>query len=148
MAQLTPLDLFAVSKGIRSRISASAVVICPLCSEALTGDMMVKEHERARQDRGAFRCHSCGRSFSCSEDLRRHSRSTGHLIPVTFRLAATDFLLSQAAAQPTTGDDTAVDASCAGDWEIVQAVGFVRIADEEEPVEIWRDVQRRGDSSS
>jgi hypothetical protein len=99
------------------------VVICSLCSETLTGDMKVREHERARHDRGAFRCPSCDRSFSCSEDLRRHSRSTGHLIPVTFRLAASDFLPSQAVAQSMTGDDSADDASCAGDWEMVQAGG-------------------------
>jgi hypothetical protein len=123
MDQLTPPELFAVTKGCRSRISGSAVVICSLCSETLTGDMMVREHERARHDRGAFRCPSCDRSFSCSEDLRRHSRSTGHLIPVTFRLAASDFLPSQAVAQPMTGDDSADDASCAGDWEMVQAGG-------------------------
>ena len=85
-----------------------------MCSETLTGDRMVREHERARRDRGAFRCPSCGKSFSCSEDLRRHSRSTGHFIPVTFRL--------EAAAQPTTVcDDSADHASSAGDWEILQA---------------------------
>ena len=114
--------MFVVPKGGRSRISASAEVICPLCSERLTGDRMVREHERARRDRGAFRC-PCGKSSSCSEDLRRHSRSTGHFIPDTFRLAATDFTPAQAAAQPTTGDDSADDASSAGDWEIVMQAG-------------------------
>ena len=121
MAQLTPPELFAVTKGCRSRISASAEIICPLCSEKLTGGRMVREHERDREDRGACRCTSCGKSSSCSEDLRRHSRSTGHFIPVTFRLAATDFMPAQAAAQPTTGDDSADHASSAGDREIVQA---------------------------
>jgi hypothetical protein len=52
---------------------------------------MVRQHERATQDCGAFRYPSCGKSFSCIDDLRRHPRSTGHFIPVTFRLAATDF---------------------------------------------------------
>ena len=124
MAQLTPPDLFAVTKGCRSRISSSAEVICPLCSETLTGDRMVREHERARQDRCAFRCPSCRKSFACSEDLRRHSCSTGYSTPVTCRLAATDSTPAEAAAQPTTSSDAADDVSSAGDWEIVQAGGL------------------------
>jgi hypothetical protein len=82
---------------------------------------MVRQHERATQDCGAFRYPSCGKRFLCIDDLRRHPRSTGHFIPVTFRLAATDFTPAQAAAQPTTGDDSADHASSADDWEIVQA---------------------------
>ena len=34
---------------------------------------------------GAFQC-SCGKACSCSEDLRRHSRSTGHRIHRRFQL--------------------------------------------------------------
>ena len=121
MAQLTPPGLFAVPRGSRSRISASAAVRCSLCPAELTGDKMVRQLEQSEHSRDAFRCASCGKAFACSEDLRRHSRSTGHFIPVTFRLTATDFTPAQAAAQPTTGDDSADLASSAGDWEIVQA---------------------------
>ena len=117
MAQLTPPELFAVPRGSRSRISASAEMRCSLCTAVLTGDKMVRQHEQSGHSRDAFRCATCCKSSSCSEDLRRHSRSTGHFIPVTFRLAATDFTPAQAVAQPTTGDDSA---DSAGDWEIVQ----------------------------
>ena len=72
---------------------------------------MVRQHEQSKHSRDAFGCATCAKSFSCSENLRRHSRSTGHVIPVTFRLAATP---AQAVA---TGDDSA---DSANDWEIVQ----------------------------
>ena len=61
---------------------------------------MVRQHEQSEHSRDAFRC-ACAKSFSCSENLRRHSRSTGHFIPDTFRLPS---------------DDSADSAG----WEIVQ----------------------------
>ena len=80
-------ETFVVKETGRSRISGLADVRCALCSAMLIGDMMVREHERSGHEPGAFRCATCDKCFRCSEDLRRHSRSTRHAIHVRFRLA-------------------------------------------------------------
>ena len=38
--------------------------------------------QERRMHPGHFACAECPKSFSCTEDLRRHSRSTGHRIPL------------------------------------------------------------------
>lgn len=55
---------------------------CQLCCTELN-DVKLKDHEKASHDRDEFKC-SCGNTFCCSQDLRRHSRSKGHAIAKTF----------------------------------------------------------------
>ena len=50
---------------------------------------MMKHHEQSEHSRENFRC-SCGKAFACSEDLRRHSRSTSHAIHIKFHLVEAD----------------------------------------------------------
>ena len=70
-------SLFVVPKGMSSRADGP----CAICG--FLGERM-KQHE-AESHAGCFVC-SCGNSFRCSEDLRRHSRSTGHGIDLRFQL--------------------------------------------------------------
>lgn len=77
--EVDPAETFVVMKGESSRMPRGCC--CVLCGE--TVDVM-REHER-RCHVGAFQC-SCGKACSCSEDLRRHSRSTGHRIHRRFKL--------------------------------------------------------------
>ena len=66
-------------------------VECALCGrEVDAGDM--RGHENRYHWDHVFRCSACAKHFDCSQDLRRHSRSTGHAIPVAFRLPAEEFL--------------------------------------------------------
>lgn len=78
--EVDPAETFVVMKGESSRVPRGCC--CVLCGE--TVDVM-REHER-RCHVGAFQCSSCGKACSCGEDLRRHSRSTGHRIHRRFKL--------------------------------------------------------------
>eukprot|EP00434_Breviolum_minutum_P033497 symbB.v1.2.029641.t1/scaffold3155.1/size62257/3 len=71
-------DTFVVVKGESSRVAPGSC--CSICGERVE---IMKEHER-RMHPGHFACAECPKSFSCTEDLRRHSRSTGHRIPLRF----------------------------------------------------------------
>merc|ERR1712070_764350 len=58
---------------------------CALCGLDLGGTARsVRQHERARHARESFRCITCNSTFSCSDDLRKHSRKKAHEIPVAF----------------------------------------------------------------
>lgn len=59
---------------------------CALCGMDVGGDPRnLRVHEKqAHPERGGFACSSCTRTFSCSDDLRKHSRSTQHEIPAAF----------------------------------------------------------------
>eukprot|EP00435_Cladocopium_sp_Y103_P040190 s622_g10.t2 len=75
-----PAETFVVVKGESSRVPRGSR--CVLCEETVE---VMRDHDR-RCHVGAFQCSSCGKVCSCSEDLRRHSRSTGHRIHRRFQL--------------------------------------------------------------
>ena len=100
--------LFVVAQGSRSRLGGQRA--CPLCATTLAGGGAARRHERSEHHRDAFRCASCGKCCSCSEDLRRHFRSTGHSIPIAFQNAAEE----------------------ADDWEVIQSTRPTEVG---EPVE-------------
>ena len=102
---------FVVPRGGRSRFSGLVRVQCPWCPAVLSGQEMAREHERGAHRQEACQCSDCGKGFSCGEDLRRHSRATGHAIHVRFRLinARTPSVTSSSYATSTEarleGDD-------------------------------------------
>merc|ERR1712196_187475 len=69
--------------GTPSRLQ---IAWCALCGKDVGGDpRKLRVHEKqAHPEPGAFSCSSCKRTFSCSDDLRKHSRSTHHEIPAAF----------------------------------------------------------------
>lgn len=119
-------DTFVVARGAPSRPRSEAEVQCTVCGSRMLPTLL-REHERARHDPQAFKCASCKRNFSCSEDLRRHSRSTGHKIPITFQFR--DERASEGTADGTTCSTTAAGTACS--WT---AEGTTCSADEYEIV--------------
>ena len=91
---------------------------CALCGlEVDAADM--RGHEIRRHGDHVFRCSGCAKRFDCSQDLRRHSRSTGHAIPVAFRLPAEEFLEDAArelAAQERLEDPEGDFLTAADEW--------------------------------
>lgn len=85
---------FVVPKQSRSG-TAHAHPFCLMCREALPGPKQMRQHEKASHP-GHYRCSRCQKTFDCTQDLRRHSRSTCHEIPEMFKLA-------------DEGDDTSFD---------------------------------------
>eukprot|EP00931_Biecheleriopsis_adriatica_P075725 TRINITY_DN49521_c0_g1_i1.p1 TRINITY_DN49521_c0_g1~~TRINITY_DN49521_c0_g1_i1.p1 ORF type:complete len:377 (-),score=58.09 TRINITY_DN49521_c0_g1_i1:38-1033(-) len=59
---------------------------CAICNEVVCAEpRKLRTHERrAHQQSSSFQCSGCERSFSCSDDLRKHSRSKQHAIPAAF----------------------------------------------------------------
>jgi type II secretory pathway pseudopilin PulG len=77
---------FVVPKGSLSCFPGLVRVQCPWCPAIALGQEEAREHERDVHRLEACRCSDCGKGFACSEDLRRHSRATGHAIHVRFSL--------------------------------------------------------------
>jgi len=63
-----------------------SVAWCALCLEIVSEEPRgLQRHEHEMHDAEQFRCITCGASFPCSSDLRRHSRTKVHLISMAFR---------------------------------------------------------------
>ena len=104
---------------------------CALCGgEVDAGDM--RGHEIRHHSDHTFRCIVCAKRFDRTQDLRRHSRSTGHAIPVTFRLPAEEFL--EDAARELVAQERFEEP----EWDFLPAVDEWTCGDEgsEEPREV------------
>jgi hypothetical protein len=96
----TNAETFVVREGTSSRVSASVEARCALCFQVFAaGGNLARQHERTCHPRSSFGCRSCSKICSCSEDLRRHSRTTGHAISEIFRIDGVT-IVSSAQALP------------------------------------------------
>ena len=75
---------FVVPRHGSSRIAGNG---CLLCGESFLMKTTLKEHEIAVHG-DKLKCAECRKSFKSSEDLRRHSRTTQHAIPLDFQCPA------------------------------------------------------------
>merc|ERR1712008_240103 len=76
-----------VAKTASSRTPKSVKVRRVLCHLVVADRSALREHECRVHVRTDFRCSACNHCCKTSEDLRRHSRSTSHVIPGIFRLS-------------------------------------------------------------
>ena len=94
---------------------------CALCGQEVEAGGM-RTHEIQFHWGYSFGCIACGNRFRCSQDLRRHSRSTRHAIPVAFRLPAEEFLddaLRELVAQERLEQHAEDVPPTAGEWTLV-----------------------------
>lgn len=72
-----------ISAGMPSRLLKAWCVICNRVVDSESRKSRVHEREM-HPGPDSFRCSDCSRSFICSDDLRKHSRSKQHTIPAAF----------------------------------------------------------------
>jgi len=77
-------DTFVLSAGTPARPVRGVNVQCKICLSVMLG-MELAAHEAQAHDRSNFECHRCGRRFTTSRAVRKHSQVRGHAISTQFR---------------------------------------------------------------
>ena len=76
--------VFVVPQCSTSRLPKGFTVGCMVCGRVLDAAELRGHEVREHRDH-VYRC-SCAQRFASSQDLRRHSRDTGHAISAVYRL--------------------------------------------------------------
>ena len=92
---------FVVPQSSTSRLPKGFTMSCVVCGKVL-GAAELRGHEVREHTDHVYRC-SCAQRFASSQDLRRHSRATGHAISAVYRLPGEESFEIVPHVEPSVG---------------------------------------------